>query len=136
MIKGIAHVCLSATDLVEVERFYCNGLGVKKAFNFIREGRVIGFYLEVAPGDYIEVFERDAIDAKANGLIGHFCLEVADIDQARQRLLENGYEASEKKLGCDQSWQFWTTDPSGVRIEFHQYTLQSSQLTHRDCILS
>jgi hypothetical protein len=49
--------------------------------------------------------------------------------------MENGYETTEKKLGSDQSWQIWTTDPNGVRIEFHQYTADSSQRTHNNCIL-
>lgn len=77
----------------------------------------------------------DVMDTKANGPIRHFCLEVDDIEQVRRRLTENGYEVTDKKLGADQSWQLWTTDPSGVRIEFHQYTDRSSQVTHEDCML-
>jgi catechol 2,3-dioxygenase-like lactoylglutathione lyase family enzyme len=135
MIKGFAHVCLSAADLAAVESFYCRGLGFKKAFDFIRNDRVVGFYLEVAHGTYIEVFQQDVIDTKARSPISHFCLEVDDIEQIGLRLAENGYEATEKKLGADQSWQMWTTDPTGARIEFHQYTELSSQITHKDCIL-
>ncbi len=135
MIKGLAHVCLSAADLTAAERFYCSGLGFTKTFDFIRDNRVIGFYLEVSPGVYVEIFQRSEIDDKAKGPIQHFCLEVDDIEQVRLRLTENGYEATEKKLGADQSWQIWTTDPSGVRIEFHQYTDRSSQITHENCIL-
>ena len=135
MIKGVAHVCLSATELAAAERFYCRGLGLNKVFDFIRSDRVVGFYLEVSKGAYIEVFQRDGIDAKANSPISHFCLEVDDIDQIGRRLTEHGYEATPKKLGADQSWQMWTTDPSGVRIEFHQYTDRSSQITHENCVL-
>jgi hypothetical protein len=47
MIKGLAHVCLSATDLAAAERFYCFGLGFRKRFDFIHSDLVIGFYLEV-----------------------------------------------------------------------------------------
>ncbi len=65
----------------------------------------------------------------------HFCLETDDIDEVARRLADNGYPVTEKKLGADQSWQVWTKDPSGVRIEFHQYTPKSSQRTHQDCIL-
>jgi lactoylglutathione lyase/glyoxylase I family protein len=135
MIKGFAHVCLAAVDLPAAERFYCSGLGFRKIFDFIRNKRVIGFYLEISQGDYVEIFQRDEIDAKAKGPIQHFCLEVDDIEQVRLRLSENGYEATGKTLGADQSWQIWTTDPSGVRIEFHQYTDRSSQVTHENCIL-
>lgn len=135
MIKGLAHVCLSATDLAAVEHFYCRGLGLKKAFDFIHNDRVVGFYLEVSQGSYLEIFQRDEIDTKAKSPIQHFCLEVEDIEQVGLRLIENGYEATQKILGADQSWQMWTTDPSGVRIEFHQYTEESTQITHENCIL-
>lgn len=53
----------------------------------------------------------------------------------RRCLGAGGYAVTEKKLGADQSWQAWTTDPSGVRIEFHQYTAHSSQVTGKDCVL-
>ncbi|OGV68596.1 MAG: hypothetical protein A3K19_11515 [Lentisphaerae bacterium RIFOXYB12_FULL_65_16] len=43
---------------------------------------------------------------------------------------------TDKKLGADQSWQFWVTDPGGVRIEFHQHTENSSQRTGKDCIVT
>ena len=135
MIKGLAHVCLSVTDLAAAERFYCGGLGLKKAFDFVLNGRVLGFYLEVGQGGYLEIVQQDEIDVKANGPIRHFCLEVDDIDQIRLRLADNGYEATEKELGADQSWQAWTTDPTGMRIEFHQYTDRSCQATHEDCVL-
>lgn len=135
MIKGVAHVCLSATDLPAVERFYCEGLGGRKVFNFIRGGAVTGFYLEVADNTYIEVFNGGEINTTDRVPIAHFCLETDDIDEVIRRLADNGYPVKEKKLGADQSWQVWTQDPSGVRIEFHQYTPQSAQRTHQDCIL-
>ena len=71
MIKGFAHVCLAATDLDAVEHFYCAGLGLQKAFHFIRDGRVVGFYLQLRPGSYVEVFERDGIDPEAKELWLH-----------------------------------------------------------------
>jgi len=135
MIKGFAHVCLATTDLPAVERFYCEGLGFRKVFDFIRSGQVTGFYLEVAENTYIEVFSGGEINTTDRAPIAHFCLETDDIDQVARQLAENGYPVTEKKLGADQSWQIWTKDPSGVRIEFHQYTEQSSQRTHQDCIL-
>jgi len=69
-------------------------------------------------------------------MIKHFCLEVDDIDDVAQKLTAAGYTVTEKTLGADQSWQAWTTDPSGVRIEFHEYTKDSSQLTGENCVLN
>ena len=135
MIKGFAHVCLAATDLSAVERFYVAELGFRKVFNFIRNGAVSGFYLEVAENSYIEVFSGGEINVTDRAPIAHFCLETDDIDQVAKRLADNDYPVTEKKLGADQSWQIWTRDPSGVRIEFHQYTPESSQCTHQDCML-
>lgn len=134
MIKGVAHICVAATDLPAVERFYCKGLGLTKAFDFIRNDKVIGFYLEMCRGQFMEVFLQDTIDLKATGPIQHFCLEVDDLDKIGAKLTENGYKVTPKTLGPDQSWQMWTTDPSGVRIEFHQYTERSFQITRENCV--
>lgn len=134
MIKDIAHICIAARNLAETERFYCEGLGLKKAFNFIQSGRVIGFYLEVGNGRFIEVFERNPLEVSPRHPILHLCLEVEDMDAVRAHLIASGIEATEKKLGSDRSWQIWATDPGGVRIEFHQYTPQSHQITRQDCI--
>ena len=135
MIKGLAHVCLSALNLEATERFYTDALGLKKAFDFIRNDHVIGFYFELPRNAYIEIFQRGEIDAKASSPITHFCLEVDDIDKVGARLTEYGFDVTKKMLGADQSWQIWTTDPSGVKIEFHQYTDRSTQITHQNCIL-
>jgi len=136
MTLRLAHVCISATDLAATKQFYCEALGFEKAFDFLRDDRVVGFYLCVPDGGYVEVFQRDAIALKTKSPILHFCLEVDDIDALARRLAGHGCEVTEKKLGADRSWQIWTTDPNGVRIEIQQYTPQSSQVTREDCLLS
>jgi len=136
MIKGLAHVCIGTLDLAATERFYCFGLGMTKAFDFIRKGQVIGFYLRAGANSFVEVFLRDTVVSQPDTPISHLCLEVSDIDETIARLKANGYEATGKKLGADQSWQAWITDPAGVRIEFHQYTPRSSQITGAACVLN
>lgn len=135
MITRLAHVCIASTDLLATERFYCGCLGFKKAFDFIQGGQVIGFYLQVPGGTYIEVFQQGAIDPEAHSPIRHLCFETSDVAAVGQRLAMRGYRATEKKLGGDKSWQIWTSDPSGVAIEFHEYTPESSQNTGKSCIL-
>ena len=135
MVKQIAHVCIGATDLEATERFYCGVLGFARKFRFLKGSEPIGFYLDAGGGTFIEVFRQDDVQEGSRPLIRHFCLLTDDIDRLRQALLRAGHEVTEKKKGCDQSWQAWVTDPSGVRIEFHQYTAQSSQLTGSDCVL-
>jgi lactoylglutathione lyase/glyoxylase I family protein len=136
MIKGIAHVCIVTNDLAATERFYCSGLGFKKAFDFVKAGEITGFYLRVTKGSFIEIFRKDKIDREALGPMGHICFEVDDLDDTSRRLESHGYKVTKKSLGADQSWQMWTTDPSGVQIEFHQYTPESTQFTGKDCIVT
>jgi lactoylglutathione lyase/glyoxylase I family protein len=137
MIKSLAHLCILSGDLNRTLDFYVGILGLRKKFDFIRNGALFGFYLEVAPGQFIEVFHTDAPapDRASAGSITHLCLEVADIDAVRGRLVAKGVEVTEKKLGADSSWQAWCKDPDGTAIEFHQYTPGSCQLTGAECVV-
>ncbi|MBN1348692.1 VOC family protein [candidate division KSB1 bacterium] len=136
LIKGLAHICLCSTDLAASEKFYCQGLGFKKVFDFIRNGQIVGFYLKIADGTFIEIFKEKAVNTAVTCPIRHLCLEVAEIDQTNQHLIALGYEVTEKQMGGDNSWQSWTTDPTGVKIEFHQYTENSSQITGENVVFS
>lgn len=135
MIKQIAHICIGAIELKESEKFYCDVLGLKKKFKFIKQGEEFGFYLDVGNGNYIEVFSQDVIEECQRPVIKHICLEVEDIDEVIKKIKQAGVKISEKKMGSDNSWQAWIIDPSGVRIELHQYTEDSSQITGNDCIV-
>jgi len=52
-----------------------------------------------------------------------------------KQIKSEGYETTDKIMGADNSWQFWATDPDGVKIEFHEYTENSCQSTKKDCVL-
>lgn len=132
MIKRIAHLCLISKDLAATERFYTTALGLKKAFNFLTKGTVTGFYLAVGEDSFIEVFLTDQTPDGKSSAIQHFCLEVDSIDEISVCVKKAGYGITEKQMGSDQSWQAWITDPNGVRIELHEYTPASSQLTRSD----
>ena len=130
MIKRLAHVCIHTTNLTKTEHFYCQALGLKKQFEFVRNDKPFGFYLRLGNHSFIEVFAGDPGEV---GNINHLALEVTSIDEIAQTLKAHGYEISEKKMGGDHSWQAWTADPSGIRIELHEYTAQSMQLTGGVC---
>lgn len=134
MILGIAHLCIRVADLEQTARFYCDGLGLKKAFDFIRDGKVVGFYLHVGNGNYLEIFLREPVEAGPSP-IDHLCLETDSIDEVNARLSAAGYAVGEKKMGADHAWQAWLTDPDGVRIELHEYTADCCQKTGKACIL-
>jgi lactoylglutathione lyase/glyoxylase I family protein len=135
MIKALAHLCILSKDLDRTLDFYCGALGLKRHFDFLKNGELFGFYLQVAPGQFVEVFKAETAMEIRGQRIHHFCFEVDDIDAMRDQLVKRGVEVTPKKLGCDQSWQCWCKDPDGTDMEFHQYTPQSSQFTKVNCIV-
>ncbi len=126
MFKRIAHVCLNVRDLERSVAFY-QRLGLEPIFRFTRKGKRFGVYLKLAEASFIEVFENPEPAAAKNGSLAHFCLETADLEALMARLREQGIAFSDKKLGCDQTWQIWLEDPDGNAFEVHQYTPQSMQ---------
>ena len=131
----IAHACIVAPDLGAILRFYGEGFGMRKVFRFLREGREFGFYLDAGGGTFIEVFEAGEPRPSVKAPIDHLCLEVTSVAAMAGRLRELGYEVTGEKLGADQSWQAWVTDPAGTRVELHEYTADSSQRTGNDCVV-
>ncbi|OGV49249.1 MAG: hypothetical protein A2X49_10045 [Lentisphaerae bacterium GWF2_52_8] len=126
MIKQFAHVCLMTGKLQESKRFYGEKLGLPIKFTFEKDGKVCGIYFDTGAGTFIEVFEEPGLIAKNTGIV-HFCLETNDIDTLISSLRESGIQCSDKKLGCDKSYQAWVQDPDGNKIEFHEYTEESFQ---------
>ncbi|MHC4883494.1 MAG: VOC family protein [Planctomycetota bacterium] len=131
MKLSYAHICLKVQDLANTERFYTQVLGMKIVFRFRRQGEDVGFYLEMAERQYIEVFAETAIKSSAS-TVAHLCLEVDSIDELVEHLSANGIEVSEKTLGCDESYQVWFKDPDGLEIEVHEYTDRSHQVLGGD----
>ena len=135
MIKAIAHICISTKSLDETEKFYCSCLGLSKKFNFIKDGKVFGYYLQINEYNSIEVFQAEANSSEKEPQVKHFCLEVDDIDKTIEEIRSCGISITDKKMGCDNSLQAWLTDPNGINIEFHQYTDKSSQAVGSDCVI-
>jgi lactoylglutathione lyase/glyoxylase I family protein len=128
MIKGIAHICFTVSDLDRALGFYQDGLGFEHAFDFMREsGERYGCYLHIGERNFIELFEGEPSEPAERPSFRHFCLEVEDIEDTVATLRDRGLEVSEIKLGKDQSYQAWLTDPDGNRIELHAYTPASWQ---------
>jgi lactoylglutathione lyase len=132
MIKGLTHVALRVTDLEKSVEFYSDILGLREQFRLTGEdGTPWLVYLQVAPNQFIELFPgaEGPHQPPRNAGAVHVCLEVDDIQASYRELTERGLIATgEPILGADQSWQFWTSDPDGNPIEFHQFTPDSMQL--------
>ncbi len=135
MTHSLAHICILTRDLEATSTFYCQALGMKRKFDFFKDGNLYGFYLEMSDGNYIEAFRDDAVGDRVSGPFLHLCLETDDIEASRQQLMAAGVAVSEIKKGCDNTFQIWFKDPNGLDIELHQYTAQSSQRTGADCIV-
>ncbi|TGP24291.1 MULTISPECIES: VOC family protein [unclassified Mesorhizobium] len=131
-VKQLAHVCIFAHDLEATRSFYRDVLGMDTRFNFLRHGKVFGFYLDCGGRSHVEVFEK--IEASYSGMnqINHFCLEVEDIEAAIAHIRSKGVDVTPKKLACDDTFQAWITDPNGVRIEMFEYTAKSAQFAGGD----
>ncbi len=133
MIKGLAHVCFTVSDLAGAEAFYRDTLGFQRAFDFTRDdGTRFGTYLKAGARCFIELFEGDHTEPTQGQSFRHICLEVDDIEAAVAGLRARGVDVTDPAMGGDGSWQAWMADPDGNRIELHQYTDQSKQLPWLD----
>lgn len=133
MIRGITHVAVRVTEIERSLRFYSELLGIPEKFRLLKEdGSIRLIYLEVAERQFIELFPgADApYSVGSKSALVHICLEVDDIQEAYRQMTSRGVPTlGEPILGGDESWQFWTNDPDGNQIEFHQYTPESRQIT-------
>jgi catechol 2,3-dioxygenase-like lactoylglutathione lyase family enzyme len=128
-IKSVAHVCIKTTDLKATSDFYCEALGLTKMFDFMRKGKLIGFYMKTGNDTFIEVFLADEVEKIGKQFLNHFCLETDEIEALHKKLSERGYEPRAIVMGADRSHQFWMKDPNGMELEFQEYTTRSSQRT-------
>jgi catechol 2,3-dioxygenase-like lactoylglutathione lyase family enzyme len=128
MIKGLAHVCFTTADLAAAEAFYIQKLGMRHAFDFVRDsGQKYGTYLHVGERTFLELFTGELAERAEGQTYRHLCLEVDDVHRTIQELRAKGVQVGEPKMGRDKSWQAWLTDLDGNRIELHGYTPDSQQ---------
>ncbi len=131
MKLAYAHICIKTEDLDKTEEFYTQVLGLEKVFNFTKGRKRLGFYLRISDMQFIEVCEANNI-SHTPASISHLCLETDKIDDIKERLNSCDIDTTDKKLGCDNSYQIWFKDPNGIDIELHEYTDKSSQITGKD----
>jgi catechol 2,3-dioxygenase-like lactoylglutathione lyase family enzyme len=128
MVKALAHVCFTVSDLEASVAFYQEALGLTPAFDFVNdEGRRYGVYLHIGGRSFIEMFQGEPAERAERQSYSHLCLEVEDVAAAVEALRGQGIEITDAVLGGDGSWQAWLADPDGNRIELHGYTPDSRQ---------
>jgi len=127
MVTGLAHLCLTVSDLEASVAFYCDKLGLRQAFDFVNDaGERFGVYLHVGGRAFIELFQAQE-KQENGGSCRHMCLEVDDIESTVAMLRREGVAVGEITMGADNAWQAWLEDPDGNRIELHCYTRESRQ---------
>lgn len=127
LIKQVAHACIFAHDLEKTENFYRDVFGIPKAFDFKRGEDWIGLYLDLGARTFIEVFRKAESRFAETDQINHICLETEDLDGLIAHVRAQGVTITDKKLGVDGTWQAWSNDPNGVKLEIFQYTADSLQ---------
>ena len=102
----IAHVNLRVARIDEAIRFYGEVLGLGQ----IKRGETQGNGAWFSMGEQeIHLTEDSAPEPVSNR---HFAVIVEDLAAARRSVTEGG-----AKIEKEESWRFWTRDPSGNRIE-------------------
>lgn len=132
MIKGVAHIAFTVMDMEKSLHFYCDVLGLKKAFEVRHDnGDPWIINIRIAEGQYFELLyggteNYQFFHEKAG--YSHMCLEVEDIYELAERLRQNGVKLDiEPRKGKDLNYQCWACDPDGHRIEFMQFDPESPQ---------
>ncbi len=131
MLTGIGHVAFTISNLERSLDFYCNKLGLRRAFHLDREGTPSPWivYLQIAPGHFIELFPGGHGENEQRSLgYNHFCLLFDDMAATLKELVARGLPISGDPVrGQDNNWQYWLTDPDGNRIELMQIAPTSPQ---------
>ncbi|BBJ28387.1 VOC family protein [Athalassotoga saccharophila] len=131
MIKGIAHVAYTVSDMEKSLHFYCDQLGFEKAFE-IRddEGKPWINYIKVGKNQFIELFYGGKKKEHSQNEAGfsHLCFEVDDIQKVAEELKKKNVIIDvDPKQGKDFNWQCWIKDPDGNRIELMEISDKSPQ---------
>jgi len=131
MIKSIAHNAFFCKDVESSIKFYCGVLGLKKAFELEKEGKLYLTYLKVADGQFIEMFSaRDGSlpFSREHSSYAHLCFEVEDINEACEKITKAGYPLTQPPTqSMDSNWQAWLADPDGNPVELMQINPGSPQ---------
>lgn len=159
-IKELGHLAFKCRDLQASVAFYRDVLGFTEKFRLTygdmaedlrKNGGATArieallpryhepwiIYMQVTERLFIELFDPEGAtescvpDWKTLNY-QHLALIVEDIRAAREELTAKGVSIDiEPSLGMDGTWQMWSHDPDGNKIEFMQYTEKSMQLIGR-----
>ena len=87
-------------------------------------------YMEISEGEFIELFNGEGKEInQGESRFTHIALIVDDIFELEKSLKESKISIdSSPSFGIENTWQMWSQDPDGNKIEFMQYTPKSWQI--------
>jgi catechol 2,3-dioxygenase-like lactoylglutathione lyase family enzyme len=133
MIKGLAHNAFKVKDMERSLHFYCDVIGLEKAFDIKdEEGNPWIIYLKISDTQFIELFYGGTEESEVKSdIVGyhHFCFEVDDINEIAKKIEDHGYKMDSKPAqGYNLNYNCWVTDPDGNGVEFIQLNPDSPLL--------
>jgi len=138
MIRQLAHTCFFTDNVIGMQYFYEEILGLKVKFTLKNQAGIdFGYYFECGNGTFIEIFDKVMAIAEWGGndtvlkhgsYFRHFCLEVVGLESFKKQIEAKKWEISAISVGKDNSKQAWISDADGNLIELMEYTNISFQL--------
>nr|MDD6335162.1 VOC family protein [bacterium] len=119
MIQSIAHVALEVPDMDKAFDFYCGIMGfTHKRTLYNADGSPSIQFLEIAPGQMMELFYAEAPKVADASWYRHVCLFVSNVQEEVARIRALGAPIDvEPCIGKSGFWLAYTRDPFGNAIE-------------------
>lgn len=124
MIK-LSHICLASPSITETRHFFITIFDAQDVYEFQRDGKCYGFFLMLAPGSFIEIFNSDSFSPVGTQIIRHACFQVSSLQLYVERLSRLGIPFQESIGRLDQTRQVMIDGPFGLQIELHQINGES-----------
>jgi len=125
LITGLGHAAFRVRDLQQSLRFYCDLLGLQRAFDIDRDGKPWITFVYLGNQQFLELFPKPgtAEDFSGNrGSYRHVQLTVDDLERTVSDIEARGLPRGPNppRQGRDGNLQYWVTDHDGNRIELMQ----------------
>ena len=103
-VTGVHHIAVRALDFDRSVRFYTQTLGLTLKNTWMQPTGRAGL-VEIAHGNYMEIFEWKPTSMTGEPVILHFCLRTDDVDGLTERARAYGFAVTTEplSLGLDTS---------------------------------
>ena len=114
-ISGMNHFTVLSSDLEKSKTFYIRILGLKEgfrpAFSFP------GAWLYAGNQAILHIMTGKPMPTNAAGVIDHMAFSARDLKAVKARLDERGLKYDLRRQAESGTWQLFTFDPNGARVE-------------------